>query len=140
MHVRHWWPRGYEPVTYDNLSRGNRGAVKWGPLEEGDIADGARLRAVLNRYQPLALMHLAAFAYVGESVEQPLLYYNNNVGGSTGLFRTIIETRASPVVFSSTCATYGIPQQIPILEEHPQRPIKSLRVFEAECRADVDRC
>ena len=65
--------RGYEPVTYDNLSRDNRWAVKWGPLEEGDIADGAHLRAILDRYQPVAVMHFAAFAYVGESVEQPLL-------------------------------------------------------------------
>jgi UDP-glucose-4-epimerase GalE len=115
--------RGYEPVTYDNLSRGNRWAVKWGPLEEGDIADGARLRAVLNRYQPLAVMHFAAFTYVGESVERPLLYYENNVGGSTALLRAIVETRIIPLVFSSTCATYGVPQQIPIPEEHAQRPI-----------------
>jgi UDP-glucose-4-epimerase GalE len=115
--------RGYEPVTYDNLSRGNQWAVKWGPLEEGEIADVARLREVLDRYQPLAVMHFAAFAYVGESVEQPLLYYNNNVGGSTGLFRAIIETRIIPVVFSSTCATYGVPEKIPIPEEYPQRPI-----------------
>ena len=115
--------RGYEPVTYDNLSRGNRWAVKWGPLEEGDVADGARLRAVLNRYQPLAVMHFAAFAYVGESIERPLLYYENNVGGSTALLRAITETHTIPVVFSSSCATYGVPQQIPIREEHPQRPI-----------------
>jgi UDP-glucose-4-epimerase GalE len=115
--------RGYEPVTYDNLSRGNRWAVKWGPLEEGEIADGARLRAVLRCYQPVAVMHFAAFAYVGESGEQPLSYYRNNVAGSAALFQSIIETRIIPVVFSSTCATYGVPHQIPILEEHPQRPI-----------------
>ena len=114
---------GYEPVTYDNLSRSNRWAVKWGPLEEGEIADGTRLRAVLDRYQPVAVIHFAAFAYVGESVEQPLLYYKNNVGGSAALFRAIIETRTIPVVFSSTCAIYGVPEQIPIPEEHPQRPI-----------------
>jgi UDP-arabinose 4-epimerase len=115
--------RGYEPVTYDNLSRGNRWAVKWGPLEEGEIADGARLRTILDRYQPVAVMHFAAFAYVGESVEEPLLYCNNNVGGSIALFRAIVETRTIPVVFSSTCATYGVPERIPISEEHPQRPI-----------------
>jgi UDP-glucose-4-epimerase GalE len=115
--------QGYEPVTYDNLSRGNRWAVNWGPLEEGDIADGVRLSAVLNRYKPLAVLHFAAFAYVGESVERPLLYYQNNVGGSIALLRAIIETRTIPVVFSSTCATYGVPEQIPIPEEHPQRPI-----------------
>jgi UDP-glucose-4-epimerase GalE len=115
--------RGFEPITYDNLSRGNRWAVKWGPLEEGEIADITRLRAVLDRYQPVAVMHFAAFAYVGESVEQPLLYYQNNVGGSAALFHAVIETRTIPVVFSSTCATYGVPEKVPIPEEHPQRPI-----------------
>ena len=66
---------GYVPIAYDNLARGNRWAVKWGPLEEGDIADPARLRAVLEKYRSAALMHFAAYAYVGESVEHPLLYY-----------------------------------------------------------------
>src|SRR5581483_7773674 len=74
--------RGFVPVTYDNLSRGHREAVKWGPLEVGDIGEPGRLRAVFERYQPVAVMHFAAFAYVGESVEQPLLYYRNNVAGS----------------------------------------------------------
>ena len=111
------------PSPLTNLSRGNRWAVKWGPLEEGEIADVARLRAALDRHKPVAVMHFAAFAYVGESVEQPLLYYQNNVGGSAALFRAIIETRSIPVVFSSTCATYGVPEKIPIPEEHPQRPI-----------------
>ena len=115
--------RGFEPITYDNLSRGNRWAVKWGPLEEGEIADVTRLRSILDRYQPVAMMHFAAFAYVGESIEQPLLYYKNNVDGSATLLRAIIETGAIPVVFSSTCATYGVPEKIPIPEEHPQRPI-----------------
>jgi NAD-dependent epimerase/dehydratase family protein len=64
--------KGYVPITYDNLSRGNIWAVKWGPLEKGDIADGQRIRAVLEKYRPRALMHFAAYAYVGESVEQPL--------------------------------------------------------------------
>lgn len=115
--------KGFEPVAYDNLSRGNRWAVKWGPLEEGDIGDEARLAKVLNRYRPVALMHFAAFAYVGESVKQPLLYYQNNVGNSATLFHAIIKTRPIPVVFSSTCATYGVPKKIPIPEEHSQRPI-----------------
>ena len=64
--------KGYLPITYDNLSRGNRSAVKWGPLEEGDIADCNRVRAALEKYEPLALMHFAAYAYVGESVQRPL--------------------------------------------------------------------
>jgi len=114
---------GFEPVTYDNLSRGNRWAVKWGPLEVGDIADERRLREVLDRHQPAAVVHFAAFAYVGESVENPNLYYQNNVCGSASLLRTITQSKPIPVVFSSTCATYGVPDKVPITEDHPQRPI-----------------
>jgi UDP-glucose-4-epimerase GalE len=115
--------KGYTPISYDNLSRGNRWAVRWGPLEEGDIADTARLRAVLEKYQPAALMHFAAYAYVGESVAQPLLYYNNNFGGTAALLRGVLDFRCIPVVFSSSCATYGVPERVPISEDHPQRPI-----------------
>jgi len=115
--------KGYLPISYDNLSRGNWRAVKWGPLEEGDIADAARLRLVLEQYQPAALMHFAAYAYVGESVAQPLLYYNNNFAGSAALLATVLDFRCIPAVFSSTCATYGVPERVPISEDHPQRPI-----------------
>jgi UDP-glucose-4-epimerase GalE len=114
---------GFEPVTYDNLSRGNRWAVKWGPLEIGDIGDAGRVREALDKHKPAAVMHFAAFAYVGESVENPNLYYQNNVCGSATLLRTVTEYKAIPVVFSSTCATYGVPEQVPIPEGHPQRPI-----------------
>ena len=114
---------GYEPIVYDNLSRGHHEAVKWGPLEIGDTADQARVREVLERYQPAAVMHFAAYAYVGESVEQPLLYHRNNVTGSAGLLQAVIDYRPLPFVFSSTCATYGVPVQVPINEDHPQRPI-----------------
>jgi len=115
--------KGFEPIVYDNLSRGNRWAVKWGPLEVGDIADSIRLRAVLEEYRPAALMHFAAYAYVGESVEFPLLYYRNNVGGTSSMLQTLIDFQPIPVVFSSTCATYGVPETVPISEDHPQRPI-----------------
>lgn len=115
--------KGIEPVVYDNLSRGNRWAVKWGPLEEGDIADIARVRDVLKRHRPAAVMHFAAFAYVGESVEKPLLYYRNNVCGSAALLQAIVDSGQLPFVFSSTCSTYGIPDTVPIPETHPQRPI-----------------
>jgi UDP-glucose-4-epimerase GalE len=114
---------GYLPVTYDNLSRGNRWAVKWGPFEEGDIADASRVRAVLETYRPIALMHFAAFAYVEESVQQPLLYYQNNFSGTAALLHTLLGFSAIPVIFSSSCASYGVPERIPISEEHPQRPI-----------------
>jgi UDP-arabinose 4-epimerase len=114
---------GYTPITYDNLSRGNRWAVKWGPLEEANIADVARLSEVLQKYRPKALMHFAAYAYVGESVEQPSLYYNNNFCGTAALLRAALEYQSLPVVFSSTCATYGVPERTPISEDHPQNPI-----------------
>ena len=114
---------GFEPIVYDNLSRGNRWAVKFGPLEVGDLGDTIRLQAVLEKYRPQALMHFAAFAYVGESVANPLLYYRNNIGETTSLLQAIVNFQPMPVVFSSTCATYGVPDVIPIPEDHPQRPI-----------------
>jgi UDP-glucose-4-epimerase GalE len=114
---------GYLPITYDSLSRGRREAVKWGPLEIGDIADIDRVKSVLDRYQPAAVMHFAAYAYVGESVEAPLLYYRNNVAGSMLLLQALMEFKPLPFVFSSTCATYGLPERLPISEDHPQRPI-----------------
>jgi UDP-glucose-4-epimerase GalE len=115
--------RGSLPVTYDNLSRGNIWAVKWGPFENGDIGDQRRVREVLDKYRPAAVMHFAAYAYVGESVQQPLLYYSNNFGGSVSLLQAIIDLGPIPVVFSSSCATYGIPERVPIAENHPQQPI-----------------
>ena len=115
--------KGHVPVTYDNLSRGNPWAVKWGPLEKGDIADVQRVRAALERYRPSALMHFAAYAYVGESIERPLLYYANNFAGSAALLQALVDYQPIPVVFSSTCATYGVPERVPITEDHPQRPI-----------------
>lgn len=97
--------------------------MRWGPLELGDIANSVRLRTVLEQYRPAALMHFAAYAYVGESVEDPLLYYQNNVAASAALLQTLLSFETIPVVFSSTCATYGAPETIPISEDHPQRPI-----------------
>lgn len=114
---------GHLPISYDNLSRGHRASVKWGPLELGDLEDRQRLHDVLTRYQPDAVMHFAAFAYVGESVENPLRYYRNNVAGSIALLETLIEHRPIPTIFSSSCVTYGIPQRIPITEDHRQLPI-----------------
>ena len=115
--------KGYVPITYDNLSRGNLWAVNWGPFEKGEIADEQQVRVVLEKYRPYALMHFAAYAYVGESVEHPLLYYRNNFAGTAALLRAVVDYGCIPVVFSSSCATYGIPECIPITEDHPQRPI-----------------
>ena len=114
---------GYEPIVYDNLSRGHRGAVKWGPLEEGDIGDTDRVRTVLEKYRPAALLHFAALIDVGESVQDPLLYYTNNIAGSMALLRAVVAVKPIPVVFSSTAAIYGNPQSIPISEDQPAAPI-----------------
>lgn len=114
---------GYLPVTYDNLTYGHRWAVKWGPLEVGDILDRQRLDGVIAKYKPQAIMHFAAFAYVGESVADPGKYYRNNVAGSLNLIEAARDHGIASFVFSSTCATYGIPDRLPIVEETPQRPI-----------------
>lgn len=115
--------QGHEPIVYDNLSHGHRWAVKWGPLEEGDIADIQRVRAVLEKYRPAALMHFAALINVAESVLNPDLYYKNNVAGSRAFLETVISTEPIPVIFSSTAAVYGNPTTIPIAEDHPTVPI-----------------
>jgi UDP-arabinose 4-epimerase len=115
--------KGHRPITYDNLSRGHRSAVKWGPLEVGDITDRDRLSAVLEQHRPAALMHFAAFAYVGESVGNPILYYRNNVAGSVALLETWMQFAPLPVIFSSSCVTYGLPDRLPISEDHLQAPI-----------------
>jgi UDP-arabinose 4-epimerase len=114
---------GYTPVTYDNLIYGHKRAVKWGPFENGDILDAARLAEVMRRHKPSAVMHFAAFAYVGESVMDPGKYYRNNVVGTLSLLDAMRANAVDRMVFSSTCATYGIPDVAPISEDAPQRPI-----------------
>lgn len=114
---------GYTPITYDNLVYGHPWAVKWGPLEEGDIQDRNRLVEVIEKYKPKAVMHFAAYTYVGESVENPGKYYRNNVAGTLSLLEAMRDNDIRNIIFSSTCATYGIPEKIPLTEEHPQCPI-----------------
>jgi len=114
---------GYRPVVFDNISRGHREAVRWGPLVEGDIADRSRLAAALDEHQISAVMHFAAYAYVGESVSDPAKYYRNNLGGTLSLLEAMREAAVDKLVFSSTCATYGTPDGIPIRETAPQLPV-----------------
>jgi len=113
----------YLPIVYDNLSRGNAWAVKWGPLVQGDLYDTRLLTATLRNVAPCAVLHFAAYAYVGESVSNALLYYRNNVGGTLSLIEAMQETGVDRLVFSSTCATYGEPDVPAISENHPQNPI-----------------
>jgi len=114
---------GYEPVAYDSLVRGHKAAVRWGPLVEGDLADRDLLAATFRRHTIAAVMHFAAFAYVEESVQRPELYFRNNVANSLGLFETMLAENVTKIVFSSTCATYGVPERMPIREDAPQRPV-----------------
>ncbi len=114
---------GFTPISYDNLVYGNKAAVKWGPLEVGDIADRKRLEEVIGEYKPQAVMHFAAYAYVGESVQNPGKYYRNNVAGSLTLLEAMRDHIITKIIFSSTCATYGVPKIIPINERHFQHPI-----------------
>jgi UDP-arabinose 4-epimerase len=114
---------GYQPIVFDNLSRGHREAVRWGPLIEGDLADRERLVYALETHRVAAIMHFAAYAYVGESVTDPALYYRNNLGGTMSLLEGMREIGLDKIVFSSTCATYGNPDSIPIRETAPQLPV-----------------
>jgi UDP-arabinose 4-epimerase len=114
---------GYRPVVYDNLIYGHREAVKWGPFVEGDLHDAHLLAETLAAHKPCAVMHFAAFAYVGESVADPLKYYRNNVGGTLSLLSAMHTAGIDRLVFSSTCATYGNPETELLAETHPQKPI-----------------
>ena len=114
---------GLEPVVFDNLGQGHAWAVKWGPLVEGDLADGALVRRVLEQRRVTAVVHFAAHAYVGESVRSPRKYYRNNVVGTLNLLDAMVDAGVRDIVFSSTCATYGDPVRVPIDEQHPQHPV-----------------
>jgi UDP-arabinose 4-epimerase len=114
---------GYLPVVYDSLERGHRWAVQWGPLEVGNLHDRKRLDEVLIKYKPTAVLHFAAYAYVGESVIKPADYYWNNLAGTVSLLNALVDAGVKRLVFSSTCATFGIPESLPITEDNPQRPI-----------------
>lgn len=114
---------GFTPVSFDNLVYGHKQAVQWGPLVVGDLLDQNAIAEAIKTHAPIAVIHFAAYAYVGESVENPGKYYRNNVVGSLNLLEAMRDTGMDKIIFSSTCATYGIPEIVPISEEHAQQPI-----------------
>lgn len=114
---------GYLPVTIDNLSTGHRWAVKWGPLIEADIGDRAAVRAAVDAHGVVAVMHFAAHSLVGESMRDPLKYYDNNVTRALAFAATVMDAGIRHFVFSSTAAVYGMPQILPMAEDHPTKPI-----------------
>jgi UDP-arabinose 4-epimerase len=114
---------GYVPVTFDNLERGHRWAVKWGPFEQADLRSKRDLQRVFDKWKPWAVVHFAAYAYVGESVQEPIKYYDNNVGGTAKLLAACATFDCRNIVFSSSCATYGVPEKLPLREEDTQQPV-----------------
>ncbi|MCX5823704.1 MAG: UDP-glucose 4-epimerase GalE [Deltaproteobacteria bacterium] len=115
--------RGYDTVVFDNLVYGHRSFVRWGDFVLGDLADRDQLRLCFSKYPIEAVMHFCGFAYVGESVSDPAKYYRNNVMNTLNLLDTMREFDVPYIIFSSTCSTYGVPQRIPLTEDHPQSPI-----------------
>ncbi|MCX7913569.1 MAG: UDP-glucose 4-epimerase GalE [Thermodesulfovibrionales bacterium] len=115
--------RNYEVATYDNLSTGNRWAVLYGDFFEGDLADTNRLESVIKIFKPSVVMHFAASIIVKESINDPLKYYYNNTYNTIKLLRTMIQNGIKKFIFSSTAAVYGIPDEIPIKEDSPMKPI-----------------
>jgi UDP-arabinose 4-epimerase len=114
---------GFLPVAFDDLRTGTAGAVKWGPLIQGNVLDTEALNAALLQFRPAALIHFAASAYVGESVAEPAPYYRNNVVGMLSVLDACRMGGVENIIFSSSCATYGIPNKLPIQEDTAQNPI-----------------
>ena len=114
---------GYQPVVLDNLSMGHAESVRWGPFVQGDLADEALVRRVLREHAIAAVVHFAASAFVGESMQYPRRYFRNNAVNTFQLLDAMADCGVRRIVFSSTCATYGVPQHIPMAEDHPQSPV-----------------
>ena len=114
---------GYLPVALDNLDRGHKRAVRWGPFIQGDIRDRRLLECTIREHRIDSVVHFAAYAYVGESMRDPGKYFANNVSATLGLLEAMQAHRVQRIVFSSTCSTYGVPESLPISDEHAQHPI-----------------
>jgi UDP-glucose-4-epimerase GalE len=114
---------GHDVLIVDNLSEGHDSAVGKLPFVEADLLDRPQMATLLREHRIDAVMHFAAFAYVGVSVRDPAVYYHNNIVGSLSLLDAMRDAGVERIVFSSSCATYGIPERVPITEDHPQHPI-----------------
>jgi len=114
---------GFEPVILDNLSFGHKWAVKWGPLEIGDLSDTDFVQKVFKKYPIEAVIHFAGSTFVGESMTDPKKYFRNNSVCTLNVLDAMVEAGVRPIVYSSTCATYGVPIKVPIDESHPQNPV-----------------
>ena len=116
--------KGENVVVFDNLSRGQKENLKWGEFFKGDLANVSDIEACFAKFRDIkVVMHFAAYAYINESVTNPSIYYQNNVVNTINLLEVMQRHNTNTIIFSSTCATYGIPQSLPISEDHPQNPI-----------------
>jgi UDP-glucose-4-epimerase GalE len=114
---------GYTPVVLDNLVCGHKGAAKYGPFFEGSMNDRRLLTKIFTDHPVAAVMHFAAFCYVGESVKEPAKYYQNNIANTLTLLELMLENKIDKFIFSSSCSIYGEPVEVPINEGHPKNPI-----------------
>ena len=126
---------GLTPICYDTLEKGHEWAVRWGPLERGDIGDAARLDEVFARHKPRAIIHMAGYAEVGELVRQPERYMHNNVTKTGVLVEAALRHGIEAFVFSSSCSVYGLPQSDLLDEKHPIAPMSPYA--ELKARAEV---
>lgn len=115
--------RDYEVATFDNLSTGNKWAVLYGDFFEGDLSDTDRLDQVIKTFKPAVIIHFAASIIVDESVSSPLKYYSNNTSNTIKLLKIMLKNGVNKLIFSSTAAVYGIPDEIPVKEDAPMKPI-----------------
>lgn len=133
--------QGHKVLVYDNLCTGHREFVRWGDFVHGDIRDTTTLRACFRRFCPDGVIHFAAFAYVGESVENPGKYFSNNVTGTLSLLEAMRDEGIPHIVVSSTCAVYGQPKSMPIAETAPTRPLNpygASKLFIEQMLADFE--
>ncbi|MBY0462749.1 MAG: UDP-glucose 4-epimerase GalE [Alphaproteobacteria bacterium] len=115
--------QGYLPICFDNFSSGHRWAAKFGPVVEGDLLNSHEIERAIEEYKPFAIIHLASFIQVGESVKNPAKYYENNIIGTINLLKAVQKHKIPYFVFSSSAAVYGTPEYTPIDENHPLNPI-----------------
>ena len=129
---------GYVPVVYDDLRRGNRWAVRYGPLVEAPLEDRAALEQAMREHRVTGVMHFAAYAYIGESLADPSLYLRNNVMASLNVLDAMVAAGVGSLIVSSTCAVYGVPPTLPITEATPLDPINTYgatkAMLEEACR------
>ena len=117
------WNHGYQPIVLDNLVRGHQQTVRWGPFVKGAASNDQKLKKIFLDHKIDAVMHFAAYCYVGESVENPYIYYLNNVAETLKLLHSMVEANILYFIFSSSCAVYGNPIESPITESHSLAPV-----------------